>query len=73
MGFQIVRLGLEDLLGGQYGIADPAGAQIQFSQPAVQILRARVGVQRQFVFLDGTGGVLGAAIVSSYMCARPKW
>ncbi len=72
MSFQVVGLGLENFLGCQHGIAYPAGSQIEFGQPAVQIFRVGVGAERQLVFFDGARGVLWPAIVGGHILVHVR-
>ena len=72
VGVQVVGLGLEDLLRRQHRVAYPAGAQIEFRQPTVQVFRVGIGVERQLVFLDGARGVLGAAVVGGHILVHVR-
>src|SRR5262249_42479847 len=51
-----------DVAGFIDGVANPASLGIKFSQPGIQELRRRVGLNGQPVFLNGLGGVFRAAI-----------
>ncbi len=62
MRFEIVGIFLENVLRFEHGVADAAGLGIQFGQTRGQILRGRVGFNRQAVFLDGFVGEFAAAV-----------
>ena len=67
VGVQVVRLGLENVLCSQHGVPNPAGAEIEFRQPTVQVFGAGIGVERQLVLLNRARRVLGAAIVGGHV------
>src|SRR5271170_2900933 len=67
MSIEIVGVFLEQILGGDCGIFDLAGLEVQLGQPVVEELRSRVGVQRQLVLFDGAGGILAAPVVRRHL------
>ncbi len=62
VGFQVVGIALENVLGFEDGITNTPGLGVELSQRGSQILGSRVGVDRQPVFLDGFVGQLAAAV-----------
>src|SRR5262249_24363549 len=62
VGFQVVGIALDDLLSFENGVAYAASAVVDVSQSGIQVLRRRVGGNRQPVFLDGLVGVLAAPV-----------
>ena len=60
--FQILGIALDDVLGFEHGVANPAGLNVKFGKSGGQEFRRRVGVDGQAVFLNGFVGQIAAAI-----------
>ena len=62
VGFQVVGIALENVLGFEDSIPNTPGLGIELSQRRSQILGSRIGIDGQPVFLDGFIGQLAAAV-----------
>ena len=60
--FEIIGVALEDVLRLQNGVAYAAGLDVHLGQRRGQVLRRRIGVDRQPVLVDGLGGHVAAAV-----------
>ena len=58
------------LLGGGDGFADAAYFEVEIGQAVLKVARSGVGTEGKLVFLDGLGGVVGAAVVDGELFVK---
>jgi hypothetical protein len=59
VGFQVVGIARQDLLGLQHRVADASGLGVELGQLGVEVFRGGIGGQRGAVFVDGLAHELG--------------
>ena len=65
VGIHIVGRGLEQIAGCDFCIVGAAGAEVEVGQAVIQLRRTGIGVEREFVLLNGARNQLGAAFGDS--------